>query len=352
MQLYDLILIGGGQSALACAYFLRRSGLNYLILDDQSQGGGAWQHAWDSLTLFSPAQYSSLPGWMMPASEHEYPTKAEVLAYLKTYQARYGIQIQHGVKVQNVTKSQDIFTVETNQENYRSKTIISATGTWQKPFVPPVPGREVYQGVQLHSAHYTNPDAFKGKKVLIVGAGNSGAQLLAELSRVATTVWAAQKPPEFLPDDVDGRVLFDIASARYHAIREGREFDAASYNLGNVVLVPSVKEARARGVLTARPTFQAMYEHGVLWPDGSREEFEAVVWCTGFGFATDHLRSLGIVEENGKVACEGTRSTAVQGLWLVGYGSFTGFASATLIGVGRSARQTIKEVTDYLQIEP
>jgi putative flavoprotein involved in K+ transport len=351
MQLYDLIIIGGGQSALACAYFLRRSGLDYLILDDQPRAGGAWRHAWDSLTLFSPAQYSSLPGWMMPPSEHEYPTKAEVIAYLKAYQARYGIRIHHGAKVQTVAKSQDFFTVETNGGSYLSKTIISATGTWQKPFVPPLDGREIYEGIQLHSAHYSNPDAFKGMKVLVVGTGNSGAQILAEVSKVATTVWAAQKPPEFLPDDVDGRVLFDVASAKYHAMKEGGTIDPASYNLGNVVMVPPVREARSRGVLTARPTFLAMYEQGVLWPDGSREEFGAVIWCTGFGFATDHLGSLGIVEEKGKVACEATRSIAVDGLWLVGYGGFTGFASATLIGVGRSARQTVKEVTDHLKID-
>lgn len=105
MELYDLIIIGGGQSALACAYFLRRTNLKYLILDDQSQSGGAWQHTWDSLTLFSPAQYSSLPGWMMPKSEGPFPSKQDVISYLRAYQERYGIEISHGTKVKNVTKS-------------------------------------------------------------------------------------------------------------------------------------------------------------------------------------------------------------------------------------------------------
>ncbi|MFN3664539.1 MAG: ArsO family NAD(P)H-dependent flavin-containing monooxygenase [Sediminibacterium sp.] len=349
MDLHDLIIIGGGQSALACAYFLRRTNLKYIILDDQPQNGGAWQHTWDSLTLFSPAQYSSLPGWMMPKSEGQFPSKQEVISYLNAYQERYGIQIQHDVKVENVTKTQDVFTVETTRGNYQSKAIISATGTWQKPFIPPVQGIDLFQGEQLHSARYTNADAFKDKKVLVVGAGNSGAQILAEVSKVTATVWAVQKAPEFLPDDVDGRVLFDVASAKYYAMKEGKGFEAEKYNLGNIVMVPSVKEARTRGVLKARPTFRSMYENGVIWQDGHREEFEVIIWCSGFGFATDHLKNLGIVQETGKADCEGTKVKALDGLWLVGYGSFTGYASATLIGVGRTARQTVEEISEYLQ---
>lgn len=349
MKLYDLIIIGGGQSALACGYFLRRSDLNYIILDDQPQSGGAWQHAWYSLTLFSPAQQSSLPGWMMPKSENLFPLKQEVLDYLRAYQLRYAIPIHHNVKVNDVRKNQNVFTVSTDQKEYYSKTVISATGTFQKPFIPNVPGKDLFKGQQLHSSHYANADNYTNKKVLIIGGGNSGAQILAEVSRVASTVWATEKEPEFLPDDVDGRVLFDVASAKYHAMKEGKEFNAAQYNIGSIVMVPTVKEARNRGVLNARTTFKAMNEKGVVWLDGSQEEFDIMIWCTGFRFATDHLKNLGIVKSDGKIECEGTRSTDVDGLWLAGYGSFTGFASATLIGVGRSARQTITEIMEYLK---
>ncbi|TDE09358.1 ArsO family NAD(P)H-dependent flavin-containing monooxygenase [Dyadobacter psychrotolerans] len=352
MELYDLIIIGGGQSALACGYFLRRANLKYIILDDQMQGGGAWQHVWDTLTLFSPAQHSSLPGWMMPKSEHEFPSKKEVLDYLDAYQKRYDLNIQHGIKVQDVQKEGKIFTVFSDQGKYHSKTVISATGTFQKPFVPNVPGKDQFKGQQQHSSQYVNADPFINKKVLIVGAGNSGAQILAEVSKVANTVWAAEKEPEFLPDDVDGRVLFDVASAKYHAMKEGKEFNAAQYNVGNIVMVPAVKEARSRGVLKTRPTFKTMYGNGVTWPHGSHEAFDVVIWCTGFGFATDHLTNLGILKEKGKADCEGTRSKEVTGLWMVGYGSFTGYASATLIGVGRSARQTVSEIIEYLNLQP
>jgi putative flavoprotein involved in K+ transport len=351
MEVYDLIVIGGGQSALACGYFLRRAGLKYIILDDQPNGGGAWQHTWDSLTLFSPAEYSSLPGWMMPKAEDEFPSKQHVLDYLSQYQSRYNLPISHGITVTDVKKEGDVFLLATSQGDYQSRSVISATGTFQNPFIPSVAGKDLFKGKQLHSAQYKNADPFGNKTVLIVGGGNSGAQILAEVSKVANTVWATQNTPEFLPDDVDGRVLFDVASAKYHAMKEGKEFVASQYNIGNIVMVPSVKEARARGVLTTHETFKAIYDHGVVWQDDTRQEFDAIIWCTGFGYATHHLKELGILKEKGKADCRGTQSEDVAGLWLVGYGSFTGFASATLIGVGRSARQTVNEIIEYIKIQ-
>jgi putative flavoprotein involved in K+ transport len=348
MELYDLIIIGGGQSALACGYFLRRAKVKYIILDDQQQSGGAWQHGWDSLTLFSPAEQSSLPGWMMPKSEQQFPSKQLVLDYLRAYQDRYQIHIQHGTKVTGVKKKNGIFIVSSRQGEYQSKTVISATGTFQNPFIPDIPGKHLFKGQQLHSSQYRNALSFEGKSVLIVGGGNSGAQILAEVSQVAATVWATAKTPQFLPDDVDGRVLFDVASAKYHAMKEGKEFSAAQYNIGNIVMVPPVKQARERGVLKSQETFKEFYEDGVIWPDGSSQPFDVVIWCTGFGFATGHLKELGIMHKDGKVDCEGTKALKVSGVWLVGYGSFTGFASATLIGVGRSARQTVNEIIEYL----
>jgi putative flavoprotein involved in K+ transport len=348
MEFYDLIIIGGGQSALACGYFLRRAKVKYIILDDQQQSGGAWQHGWDSLTLFSPAEQSSLPGWMMPKSEQQFPSKQLVVDYLRAYQDRYQIHIQHGTKVTGVKKKNGIFIVSSRQGEYQTKTVISATGTFQNPFIPQIPGNHLFKGQQLHSSQYRNALPFEGKSVLIVGGGNSGAQILAEVSQVAATIWATAKTPQFLPDDVDGRVLFDVASAKYHAMKEGKEFSAVQYDIGNIVMVPPVKQARERGVLKSQETFKEFYEDGVIWPDGSSQPFDVVIWCTGFGFATGHLKELGIIHEDGKVDCEGTKALKVSGVWLVGYGSFTGFASATLIGVGRSARQTVNEIIEYL----
>jgi cation diffusion facilitator CzcD-associated flavoprotein CzcO len=348
-KIYDVIIIGGGQSALACGYYLRRTDLDYLILDNQEKCGGAWQQSWDSLTLFSPAEHSSLPGWMMPKSQNEFPTKEEVIDYVCQYEKRYKLPVERPYDVKAVEKESDYLKIITNKSTFYSKTIISATGTWNKPFIPDVSGIEKFKGNQVHSAFYKTADEFAGQKVLIVGEGNSGAQILAEVSKIADTVWTTRKSPEFLPDDVDGRVLFDQASAKYYAEKRGEKFDMSNYNLGNIVMVPSVKEARARDVLHSKGQFTRFTEKGVVWESGNEESFDAVIWCTGFGYATDHLRNIVSPDERGKIKTNGTRSVEEENLWLVGYGGFTGFASATLIGVGRSARACVKEINTYLK---
>jgi thioredoxin reductase len=170
--------------------------------------------------------------------------------------------------------------------------------------------------------------------VLVVGGGNSGAQILAEVSRVADASWVTLEAPLFLPDEVDGRVLFERATP--------------VGGLGDIVMVPSVKEARERGVLRSVRPFERFTADGVIWGGGKREPIDAVVWCTGFRPALGHLEALGLVRSDGTVETHGTRSAREPRLWLVGYGEWTGFASATLIGVMRSARETAAEIQTYL----
>src|SRR5690554_627898 len=348
MKIYDVIVIGGGQSALACGYFLRRTGLNYMLLDEQRQSGGAWNHGWESLTLFSPAQFSSLPGWLMPESQGKFPFRKETIDYLEKYENKYNIPTTRSVKVQSVERTQEGFKLQTSDGEYFAKAVVSATGTWSAPFIPDVKGKELFKGLQVHSAHYRSPEIFKDKKVLIVGGGNSGAQLLAEISKVGQTEWSTLENPSFLPDEVDGRVLFDTATAMYNAQKEGKTLDTNTYNLSNIVMVPSVVEARRRNVLYSKGRINSITATGVEWETGEEEKFDAIVWCTGFRYATQHLENLGITDPNGRVETTGTRANRVSGPWLVGYGNWTGFASATLIGVGRSAKNTVNEIKEYL----
>jgi putative flavoprotein involved in K+ transport len=344
----DVVVIGGGQSGLAVGYHLRRSGLSYQILDAQAEPGGAWLHAWDSLHLFSPASFSSLPGWMMEGGPDHYPTRDEAIAYLRRYEERYDLPVARPVRVRAVRPGGDHLRVETDGGAWRAATVVSATGSWTEPYVPDYPGRESFGGEQVHSARYRSPAAFVGKRVLVVGGGNSGAQILAELSLVADTTWVTLTEPHFLPDHVDGRYLFDQATALYRARQEGRP-DPEPAGLGDIVVVPPVRDARERGVLRSVRPFARLTSDGVVWADGREDRIDAVVWCTGFRPALDHLRPLGVVEEDGRVRLQGNRSTREPRLWLVGYGNWTGFASATLIGVGRSARGVAAEVTRALR---
>ncbi|MDC7815751.1 ArsO family NAD(P)H-dependent flavin-containing monooxygenase [Pseudomonas sp. BLCC-B112] len=345
---FDVVVIGGGQSALTVAYFLRRTGLSYVLLDAELAPGGAWRHGWDSLRLFSPSAWSSIAGWPMPAVSEGTPGRDDVIDYLTLYERRYDFPIIRSTRVNRVEKIEDGLRVVSEGRAWDAKAVISATGTWSHPVIPTYPGQELFKGQQIHSAHYVEPSEFEGKTVLVVGGGNSGAQIYAEVSKVAHTTWVTQQVPKFLPDAVDGRVLFERASARLKAQQDGVQPQQPEGGLGDIVMVPPVKEARERGVLNAVRPFTHFTSTGVVWPSGVETTIDAVIWCTGFSPALDHLSNLGIVGDDGKVTVNENRSVASPNLWLVGYGDWTGLASATLIGVTRTARDVVKQVESYL----
>lgn len=348
MKELDVAIIGGGQAALACAYFLKRTSLRYVILDAEEGPGGAWRHAWKSLRLFSPASWSSIAGRMMSVKSDGYPTRTDLLDYLADYEQHYALNIERPVWVQSVRSEGERMRVDSDSMQWVARAVISATGTWRHPQIPAIPDIGLYHGRQLHSSRYVEPRDFEGQRVLIVGGGNSGAQILAEVSMVANTTWVTLTEPQLLPDDVDGRVLFMRATERWKAQQQGLKVEVPIGGLGDIVMVPPVKDARERGVLHAVRPFTRFTSTGVVWPDGRDETIDSVIWCTGFRPALDHLSALDVIEDDGRVAVVGTRSIQNPNLWLVGYGDWTGAASATLVGVTRTARSTVDEITAAL----
>ncbi|MCK9871324.1 ArsO family NAD(P)H-dependent flavin-containing monooxygenase [Nocardiopsis dassonvillei] len=351
-HLVDVAVIGGGQAGLAAGYFLRRAKADFAILDAADRPGGSWPEYWDSLRLFSPAAHSMLPGWWMPEEEgHEYPSAAHVAWYLSEYERRYDLPVHRPVSVVTVERAEDRLRLRTDAGTWSARRVISATGTWTAPYTPDVPGREEFEGRQLHTVDYRRPGEFAGQRVVVVGGGNSAAQILAELSTVATTTWATSRPPRFLPENVDGRVLFAIATRAQQAAGRGTPGAQGVGGLGDIVVVPSVREARGRGALKAEPMFERLSRTGVVWADGTALECDVVLWCTGFRPVLDHLGPLVPVDEHGRVAVEGTRSVAEPRLHLLGYGDWTGSASATLIGAARTAKATVAQITRELERE-
>ncbi|MEP6560828.1 MAG: ArsO family NAD(P)H-dependent flavin-containing monooxygenase [Nakamurella sp.] len=352
-----MVVIGGGQAGLSAGFYLRRSGMqplrDYVILDANPHPGGAWQHGWGSLRLFSPAEFSSLPGWQMPVWRDGFPPVGHVLNYLTRYEERYALPVLHDTRVTSVyrdTLGGAGFVVHTDLDRWRTDAVISATGTWGQPFWPSYPGARGFRGRQLHTAQYRSPAEFQGQRVIIVGGGNSAAQLLAEVSTVASTTWVTPRPPRFLPDDVDGRVLFDLASARSAALAAGRGDDGGVSALGDIVMIPTVRDARDRGVLTSRPMFRALTNTGVTWADGTEEPANTILWCTGFRPVLGHLAPLRLPRDDGHIAVAGTQATTEPRLHLLGYGDWTGPASATLIGVGRTARAAVNDLTELAAV--
>ncbi|MEV4177496.1 ArsO family NAD(P)H-dependent flavin-containing monooxygenase [Nonomuraea sp. NPDC049709] len=330
----DVAVIGGGQAGLAAGYYLRRARADFVVLDAQDEPGGAWRHAWPSLRLFSPAQYSSLPGRMMPVPPGGgYPGAADTVAYLADYEQRYQLPIVRPATARAVRRGQERLLVDTDAGTWQARHVISATGTWWRPYVPHHPGFADFIGQQLHTVSYRGPEPFHGRRVVVVGGANSAAQILAEVSTVADTTWATLRPPRLLPDEIDGRALFTLARTA-----------GGVGSLGDIVAVPSVREARDRGVLKAQPMFDRITTTGVTWADGTGLDCDAIIWCTGFRPALGHLAPLRLRGPDGLIPVEGTRAAGEPRLHLLGYGDWTGPASATLIGASRTARNAVTEI--------
>ena len=353
----DVVVVGGGQAGLATGFYLRRAGLvpgrDFVIVDAARGPGGAWPRMWDGLRLFSPATFSSLPGWMMPPwddATRGFPPRDHVVDYLTRYEERYDLQVLRPHRVTSVRRADadpnGRLVVAADALTLAARGVVSATGTWERPFWPSYPGMGEFTGRQLHAVDYRVPEEFAGQRVVIVGGGNSAAQVLAEVSTVAETTWVTTRPPRFLADDVDGRVLFATARARIKALEEGRDH-AGVAGLGDIVMVASVKDARDRGVLRAEPMFTRLTTEGVAWADGRTLGCDVVIWCTGFRPALRHLRPLGLRTHHGRIPVGGESGTQVleePRLHLVGYGDWTGPASATLAGVGPSAKATARAI--------
>lgn len=340
-RILDCVIIGAGQSGLATGYYLAKKDVDFLILDANEAPGGAWQHAWDSLTLFSQANASNLPGWPMPHYEG-FPPASHVVDYLTRYAERYQLPVEYGAMVRRVEHNGRYFTltVETSNADTRvisAHTVVAATGTWDAPFVPFYPG--TFGGKQWHTVDYPGPEAFHGSRVAVVGGGNSGAQIAAELAldpNINELTWYTARPPRWMPDDVDGRVLFQRNRARLNAMLKGEADPYPNDDLGDIVMVPPVREARDSGALDPRPMVDSL----------GQVEADHLIWATGFRPALKPLRHL--LRREPQASSAHAYSPKVKGLFLVGYGNWTGPGSATITGVSPFAKQTAQHVADLV----
>ncbi|WP_308406964.1 NAD(P)-binding domain-containing protein [Streptomyces sp. AC555_RSS877] len=196
MEHADLLVIGTGQSGLATATLTPRHGFAHaLVLEADEVPCGAWPRYYDSLTLFSPARYSSLPGMRFPGDGDRYPTRDEVVDYLRAYARRLTAEIHPSTTVASVTRQSGAWSVRAEEgREFHARALIAATGDYRAPYIPDLPGRAEFAGRVLHAAGYRSPAAFAGQRVVVAGGGNSAIQIAAELGAVADTTLATRRP--------------------------------------------------------------------------------------------------------------------------------------------------------------
>ena len=346
----DVVVIGAGQGGLSTAHFLDRAGLapgrGYVVLDGEDAPGGAWRHRWPTLTMARVNGIHDLPGLHLdevvgavdPAAR-----ASDVLpAYFATYEARLGNPVRRPVAVREVRRAGGRLLVDTSAGRFAARAVISATGTWTRPFWPRYPGQESFRGRQLHTADYRGAAEFAGRHVLVVGGGISAVQHLGELSEVASTTWVTRSEPVFRDLGAGGGFG---EQERREAVARVAERVAAGRPPGSVVsatgllLTPEVAALREEGVLKRHPVPARIVPDGVVWADGSSLACDVVLWATGFRPALDHLRPLRLRERGGGILVEGTRVVHEPRLHLVGYGP-----AASTVGASRAAREAVRSV--------
>ncbi|MDN4174925.1 NAD(P)-binding domain-containing protein [Nocardioides sp. SOB77] len=342
MRTYDAVVVGAGQAGLSASHHLRRLGLDHVVLDADAAPGGAWQHRWDSLTMHDVHGVAALPDSVPPVDG---PGRANVVvpAYFAAYERSHDLPVVRPVVVDRVEDGPGgLLVVGAGDRSWTTRTLVNATGTWRRPFVPHYPGVETFAGEQWHTVAFPGAERFRGTRVVVVGGGASAVQHLGELAPVADTLWVTRRPPvwrtdEFTPDR--GREAVALVEER---VRRGLP-PASVVSVTGLALRPQEHEAARLGAYERHPMFTAVEPHGVRMADGSFEPADAILWATGFRPAVGHLADLHLRSEHGGIRLDGTTAVADPRVQLVGYGP-----SASTIGANRAGRVAATAVRRYL----
>ncbi|GIH99564.1 flavin-containing monooxygenase [Planobispora takensis] len=344
---FDVAVIGGGQSGLAAAHALLRTGLRPLVLEAGEHATGSWPAYYDSLTLFSPARYSALPGLPFDGDPDRYPHRDEVVAYLQRYAAGLDSEIRTGTRVTQVRAENDAFAVELADGTVvDAPAVIAASGSFGNPYLPALPGQDGFTGEILHAAAYREPSPYAGRRVLVVGAGNSAIQIAHDLADLAAVSLATRESIRFVNQRPLGKDLhFWFAVTGFDRL-PARRADAPPR--GPVLDDGRYRHALADGRIERRPMFTGFDGDQVIWADGSREDVDAVIFATGYRPHLPYLDTLGALDESGRPRQRSGLSTTHAGLGFLGLEWQRTPSSNTLRGVGRDATHLARHLDRHL----
>ncbi|MCM1951318.1 NAD(P)/FAD-dependent oxidoreductase [Streptomyces sp. G2] len=339
MEHVDVAVIGAGQSGLASAHHLLREGLTPVILEASDRATGSWSRYYDSLTLFSPARYSSLPGLPFGGDPDRYPHRDEVVAYLLRYAERLGADLRTGHRVTAVRTAGKGFELDfADGRTLGADAVVTATGGFGRPNRPALPGLDSFTGTVTHVSEYRTPAPFAGQRVVVVGAGNSAVQVAVELAGAARVSLASRAPVRWFPQRPFGRDLhFWLAVTGVDAAPLGR-FQRHPATMA-VIDDGRYRAALAAGRPDRRPLFARIDGSAVTWADGVTEEVDAIILATGYRPDLGYLTALGALDLTGGPRHRGGASLAHPRLAHVGLEWQRSLSSASLRGVGRDARR-------------
>jgi putative flavoprotein involved in K+ transport len=315
MQQREVVVIGGGQAGLAIGYLLAQQDRRFTILEAAGEPAAAWRTRWDSLKLFTPVRYDSLPGLTFPGDPDSYPGRDDVVAYLTDYARRFELPVEFDSRVRTVRPGDGGFLVELADRAYEADQVVVAAGPFQVPFTPVISADLSTEVTQLHSGDYRSPGDLPPGAALVVGGGNTGFQIAAELSQsrdVHLAVGARQTP---LPQRLLGRDLFRYLEAtglmdKTVTSRIGQRLKDRETLIGS-----SPRRARRRGI-KLRPRATGAQGSTVTFADGSDVTVDAVVWATGFRL--DHsFVELPVFDARGQVKHQ-RGVTELPGLYFLG----------------------------------
>jgi len=345
-KIYDIVIIGAGQAGLSMGYYLKKSKLSFLILEKDSAVGEVWNKRYDSLTLFTPHKYSSLPGLPLGESKRTYPTKKEIANYLSEYASAFSLPVQVNTCVEEVTQTEDGFNIMTNQGTFLSQNVVIATGPFTTPFIPPIANHLSDRVLQLHSSEYRNPAQLQQGAVLVVGGGNSGAQIAVELSNKKETFLSVSHKMKFLPQDIGQKSIFWYFDKLgvYRASADSFVGKLLKKQHDPIFGFELKAKLRDKEILMKPRTIDAK-DDLILFEDGSKLQVENIIWSTGFKPAYDWIKIPGVTDSKGAPIHQ-RGVTQVKGLFFLGLPWQHSRGSALLQGVGADAEYLYKKFFD------